>query len=157
MALYGNQNSNFFSSMGTITVDPSCQVGTEIIEPTVQPEPSAAALPVGAIVGIAVGAVVVLGVIAGVVGFVIYKKKTHEREKTGIETVTVTKTRPMTPPPVDTAKTSKGGDAVPHVATDEEDISALPEEQQSKQANTNLSVEDLTKKQSVVGKPDQSI
>jgi len=102
------------------------------------------ALSIGAIVGIAVGALVVLGAIGGIVGFVCYKKKTHEREKTGVETVTLTKTRPMTPP-VDTAKPGKN-DAVPHVATDEEDISALHEEQQSKQANTNLSVEDLTKK-----------
>lgn len=129
VALHGTKSVSYFSSLGGITVSPSCVYGSVIPSP-VSAVDATEALSLGAIIGIAVAGAVVLGAAIGVSAWCCYKKNLHETEKTGIETVTYTKTRPMTPPPSDTAKGNKN-DAVPHVATDEEDISAR-EEQQAK-------------------------
>lgn len=65
-------------------------VGTEIIEPSaVVVESESSTLDSGAIVGIIVAGVVVFLLLAGLTAFCCYKKHVFNKNKTGVEVVTI--------------------------------------------------------------------
>lgn len=107
-------------------------VGTEIVVPVVNvaaapSESSDEKLDTGAIIGIIIAGVVVFLMIAGVTAFCCYKKHISNKNKTGVEIVSVMKTRG------DPEITIKKGelsysrankfDDCPRIHTEEEEIS----------------------------------
>jgi hypothetical protein len=107
-------------------------VGTEIVEPVAEvgavSESSDMTLSSGAIVGIIIAGVVLFLVAAGLTAFCCYKKHVFNKNKTGVEVVTVQKTRGN-----DASIKKEAGrlsyqraskfDDCPKVHTEEEDIS----------------------------------
>lgn len=74
VALWGTSTTGFFQGLGAITVDTTCVVGTEIVEPstatTEETEPDLAL-----IIGVAVAGVVAMAVVIAVAAFCCYKRR----------------------------------------------------------------------------------
>lgn len=108
----------YFQVIGTIEVSPSCYKGQEIVESQSGSDPKTSDGNTTMIIGIVVAIGVLVAIIAALVGYCVYQKKKVSNDKSGVEVVAVTKTRPSTPP-----KDKKNKDEpVVQVHTDEEDI-----------------------------------
>lgn len=73
------------------------------------------------IIVVVVAAVILLAFAMAIGGWCMYKKYTHSRDKKGAEVVSVSKTRPQTPPIKDTAKAADKNEPAVQVNTDEEE------------------------------------
>jgi len=139
VGLHGFSSNRFFQRLGAITADPTCVVGAEIPVVSVGSTDEAKEFPIVAVV---VPVVVVLLIIAAIVGFCIYKKRSHSKDKDGVEVISVTKTRPQTPP----KETAKAHEPAVQVNTDEEDVNG--------NGNGSAANDDYKKQQSNSLKPD---
>lgn len=92
IALWGTSTTSFFQGIGAITVDPTCVVGTEIIEPSTDTVEDTS-LDIGVIIGVSVAAAVIIIIAFSLTAFCCYKKRKHNMSKTGVEVITVTKSR----------------------------------------------------------------
>jgi len=127
VALWGTSTTSFFQGLGAITVDPTCVVGTVIETPVLGAGTEEdATLDKGVIAGIVVACVFVFLLVAGLTGFCCYKKHMHNKNKTGVEVVSVSKMRSERSEKKEERlsyhRASKVEDC-PKVATEEEDIS----------------------------------
>lgn len=140
VGLHGFSSNRFFQRLGAITADPACVVGAEI--PVVSVGSTEDEAKDFTVVIVVVAVVVVLLIIAAIVGFCIYKKRAHSKDKDGVEVISVTKTRPQTPP----KETAKAHEPAVQVNTDEEDVNG--------NGNGSAANDDYKKQQSNSLKPD---
>lgn len=121
----GAEGQNFFQKIGGITVPQDCIVGGTIPEQPTSNSSSddgdSSSSSTTIIIVVVVAAVVLALFAMAIGGWCLYKKYTHNRDKKGAEVVSVSKTRPSTPPVKDTAKAADKNEPAVQVNTDEEE------------------------------------